>query len=78
MAGLAFAGERLPASPAAIDRALAALSVACSTVGREMQALQDAQLARDYLALRHRHWTDSRSPLPYSHEQEDTPCLQLP
>jgi len=78
LAGLAFAGERLAASPATIDRALAALSVACSTVGREVQALQDAQLARDYLALRHPHGTDSRSSLPYSREQEDTPCLQLP
>jgi hypothetical protein len=76
-AGLAVAGERLPAGPAAIDRALAALSVACDIVGREIQALQDPQLARDYLALRHPNLTISRS-LPYSNSQEDTPCLQLP
>jgi hypothetical protein len=67
VAGIAVAAERWPADPASVDRALAALSVACRTIGREVQALRDAPLARAYLAIRFRN-----------HHTEDTPCLQLP
>lgn len=48
-AGLAAACER-PRSGADLDRALAALAVACGLAGREAQALRHEALAREYLA----------------------------
>jgi hypothetical protein len=48
-AGLAAACER-PRSGADLDRALSALTVACSLAGREAQALRHEPLAREYLA----------------------------
>jgi hypothetical protein len=50
-AGLAAACER-PRSAADLDRALAALSVACGLAGREAQALRHQALAHEYLAWR--------------------------
>jgi hypothetical protein len=53
--GLGFAVELSP-SPTAeeLDHALSALSVACDTCGRELEALkEDPDLARDFLAMRH-------------------------
>jgi hypothetical protein len=76
--GLAVAAERRPANPATLQRALAALSVASAVVGREVQALVDERLARDYLLLRDRHATLSANTRQHSREEEDTPCLQLP
>jgi hypothetical protein len=48
--GVAAASE-VPRSPGALSRSLQALTVACRLVGREMQALQNETLAREYLAL---------------------------
>jgi hypothetical protein len=49
----------------AIDRALSALAVACHLAGREIRALHDEELAREYLAL----FTETFT-------QEESPCLQ--
>jgi hypothetical protein len=49
----------------AIDRALSALAVACHLAGRELRALHDEELAREYLAL----FTETFT-------QEESPCLQ--
>jgi hypothetical protein len=77
-AALAAACERVPAGPAAVDRALAALSVACRSVGREAQALQDQTLAREYLTLRDSRRLQAGIPRHEPRQQEDTSCLQLP
>lgn len=76
--GIALAGGRRPPTAATIHRALAALSVASATVAREVRALQDAPLARDYLTLRGRHGAGPARVLHGSHDQEDSPCLPLP
>jgi len=77
LAGLSFAGERHEATAATIDCALAALSVACRAVELEVQALESADLAREYLTIRGVYPANAVSPTT-SFEQEDMPCLQLP
>jgi hypothetical protein len=53
--GLGFAVELSPTPTAEeLDHALSALSVACDTCGREVEALkEDPDLAREFLAMRH-------------------------
>ena len=76
-AGFSFAGERQDATAATIDCALAALSVACRAMELEVQALQSADLALEYLTIRGSHPANVDS-LTSSFDQEDLPCLQLP
>ena len=78
VAGIAMADECPAPSPAAIDRALAALAVACGLAGREAQVLQDDALARSYLALRHPSWEQVDLVGHRATEMEDTPCQRLP
>jgi hypothetical protein len=79
-AGLAAACER-PRSGADVDRALAALTVACDLAGREAQMLRDEGLAREYLAWHAPALLDDVSDKTQSdnHNQsalEERPCLQ--
>lgn len=86
-AGLAAACER-PRSGADVDRALAAITVACGLAGREAQALRHDALAREYLAWRAPAFYDesrdaSRSFLDddgqshiNTYAMEESPCLQ--
>jgi hypothetical protein len=48
--GVAAASELPPKSSEALNRQLQALIAACRLVGRELQALQNETLAREYLA----------------------------
>jgi len=48
---LAAACDEPVESPAALDRALSALAVACDRVAREARALEDESVARAYLAV---------------------------
>ncbi len=78
VAGLAASCEPPPLSPAALDRALSAIAVACGRSGREVRALQRDDLARLYLALRHPSAPPAGSRANPNPELEDTPCLELP
>ena len=87
-AGLAAACER-PRSSADLDRALAALSVACGFAGREAQALRHEPLAREYLAwcaplldespdddIVNNQSDRNQSDNNNQYEVEESPCLQ--
>jgi hypothetical protein len=76
--GLAIAAERRRPGQAAVDRALTALAVAAATVGREVQALQDASLAREYLSVRAWRGRERAGSVHIVPEEEETPCLQQP
>jgi hypothetical protein len=78
VAGLAAAVERFAVTPRALDRALAALAIACAQAGREVRALQDEAIAVDYLRLRRRLPADAGPPITDRTELEETVCLQVP
>jgi hypothetical protein len=72
-AGLAAACEPVRSSHA-LERILAALSIACDLAGREVQALERAPVALDYLALRHPSWHATPETVTPVHELEAMPC----